>query len=108
MVETQTTDPAAQPNPVVPEYEIFKNNNNAVAFFMNRQPSLDTAAEEGPFWFTIHEDKNIIAGSETGQAFFPDVTADVLEISKQRGVILLVEFENQQPVRCTPCYYTDI
>ena len=108
MADVQPSDTTPQNNPVVPEYEVFQNDNDALAFFMNRQPSLDNAGQDGPFWFTIHENNNIIAGSQHGQAFFPDVEQQVLETARSRGVILLVEFENQKPLRCTPCYYTEI
>jgi hypothetical protein len=95
-------------DPVVPEYEVFQNKNNAVVFFMSRQSSLDEADPDGPFWFTVHEGKNLIAGSEGGQAYFSNVANDVIETAKERGVILLIEFENQEPVRCTPCYFTEL
>lgn len=93
-------------NPVVEEYEIFKNAKNALAIFFYRQPSLDNAPEEGPFWFTI-QDNRIVAGTEESFAVFEDVTQDILDTARQRGVIMLVEFENQQPMRCTPCYLSD-
>lgn len=92
-------------NPVVPEYEVFRNDNNAVAFFMNRQQSVDTAGDDGPYFFNVHEGKNIVAGSENGQVFFADVAEDVIEAAVTRGVLLMVEFEEQKPIRCTPCYY---
>lgn len=92
---------------LVPEYEVFQNDNNAVAFFLNRQASADLAGDNGPYWFMVHEGKNIVAGSESGQAFFADVAEDVIKIARERGVILLIEFENQSPIRCTPCYYMD-
>ncbi len=95
-------------DPVVPEYEVFQNQNNAVVFFLSRQASLDNADPAGPFWFTIHEDNNIIAGSEDGQAFFAQVANDVVATARERGVILLIEFENQEPLRCTPCYFTEM
>ena len=75
---------------------------------MSRQSSLDEADPDGPFWFTVHEGKNLIAGSEGGQAYFSNVANDVIETAKERGVILLIEFENQEPVRCTPCYFTEL
>lgn len=96
----------AAANPVVAEYEVFKNAKNALAFFFYRQPSLDAAAEEGPFWFTI-QDGRIVAGTEDSYAVFEDVNRDILDTARQRGVIMLVEFENQQPMRCTPCYLSD-
>lgn len=93
-------------NPVVQEYEVFKNERDAVAFFFYRHPTLDNNAEEGPFWFSIN-DNNITAGTETGHAIFQGVNPDILDRARQRGVIMLVEFEDQQPVRCTPCYLSD-
>lgn len=92
-------------DPVVPEYEVFKNDNNAVAFFLNRQEAVDTAGDDGPFFFVVHEGKNIVAGGENGQVFFADVADDVIETAVTRGVLLMVEFEDQKPIRCTPCYY---
>jgi hypothetical protein len=93
-------------NAVVSEYEVFKNGRNALAFFFYRHPTLDGNPEEGPFWFTIQENR-IVAGTETNYAIFEDVSQSVLDTARQRGVIMLVEFENQQPVRCTPCYLSD-
>lgn len=96
----------ADTNPVVAEYEVFKNAKNALAFFFYRQTSLDNAPEEGPFWFTI-QDNRIVAGTEDSYAVFEQVNPDILDTARQRGVIMLVEFENQQPMRCTPCYLSD-
>lgn len=93
-------------NPVVAEYEVFKNNKNALAFFFYRHESLDNTAEEGPFWFSV-QDSRIVAGTEEHYAVFEDVSPNILDAAKQRGVIMLVEFENQQPMRCTPCYLSD-
>lgn len=103
--KTQPEDKKINNNPVVPEYEVFRNDNNAVAFFMNRQPSIDTAGDEGPYFFTVHEGKNIVAGSDNGQVYLADVAEDVIEVAVTRGVLLMVEFEDQKPIRCTPCYY---
>ena len=91
---------------VVSEYEVFKNGRNALAFFFYRHPTLDGNPEEGPFWFTIQENR-IVAGTEVHYAIFEDVSQGILDTARQRGVIMLVEFENQQPVRCTPCYLSD-
>lgn len=93
-------------NPVVEEYEVFKNDKNALAFFFFRQNSLDDAPPEGPFWFTIQQDR-IVAGTETNYAVFEHVNTNILDTARQRGVIMLVEFENQEPVRCTPCYLSE-
>jgi hypothetical protein len=95
----------ANPN-VVAEHEIFRNEKNALAFFFYHTPLLDKNAEEGPFWFTIQGNK-IIAGTSKAYAMFEDIKPEVLAMAKQRGVIMLVEFENQQPYRCTPCYLSD-
>ncbi len=87
----------------VAEYEVFKNERNALAFFFYRQPVLDQNPAEGPFWFTL-QDNRILAGTTAHHAVFEDVKQDIIDIARQRGVIMLMEFENQQPVRCTPCY----
>lgn len=93
-------------NPVVSEYEVFKNERDALAFFFYKHPTLDGNPEEGPFWFTIQEG-NITAGTEKHHAVFQEVSPNILDTARQRGVIMLVEFENQQPIRCTPCYLSD-
>lgn len=98
---------AQKNNPVVQEYEVFRNAKDALAFFFYRQSTLDANAEAGPFWFTTQDDKRILAGTAANYAVFEGVDAGVLETAKKRGVIMLVEFENQQPVRCTPCYMSD-
>ncbi len=84
----------------------LKNGRNALAFFFYRQPTLDETPEEGPFWFTI-EGSRITAGAEGAYAVFEEVDPGVLAAARQRGVIMLVEFENAQPYRCTPCYLSD-
>lgn len=89
-----------------PEYEVFCNDKNALAFFMYRQGTLDAMGNDGPFWFQIDGDR-IIAGSEQHQTLFEGMSNDLLAVARERGVIMLVEFENQQPMRCTPCYLTD-
>lgn len=91
---------------VVNEYEVFRNEKNALAFFFYKQPQLDALSNDGPYWFQI-DGNRIVAGSENHQAAFQDMSADLLSVARERGVIMLVEFEDQQPVRCTPCYYTD-
>lgn len=93
----------AQP---VEEYEVFRNERNALAFFMGRQPVLDNNPPEGPFWFTVKGD-SILAGTSAGHAVFERVDTGIIDIARQRGVIMMVEFEDQQPVRCTPCYLSD-
>jgi hypothetical protein len=95
------------PSPVVAEHEIFKNEKNALAFFFYHSPLLDKNAEEGPFWFTIQNNNKIIAGTSKAYAAFEDIKPEIIATAKQRGVIMLVEFENQQPFRCTPCYLSD-
>lgn len=88
------------------EFEIFKNGKNALAFFFYRETALDNSNEEGPFWFTIKGDA-IVAGTEDHNTTFEGVTPALIETARQRGVIMLVEFEDQNPVRCTPCYLSD-
>ncbi|MFH1157826.1 MAG: hypothetical protein V1721_02925 [Pseudomonadota bacterium] len=90
---------------VVQEYEVFKNERNALAFFFFQHPVLDQNPPVGPFWFSLRND-SIVAGTESHSVVFEEVTSDILGIAKQRGVIMLVEFENQNPTRCTPCYLT--
>lgn len=92
---------------IVAEYEVFKNKKDALAFFFYHQPSLDGNPPEGPFWFRIQDEKNIVAGTEDHYAIFQNITNDIIDTARQRGVIMLVEFENQQPFRCTPCYLSD-
>jgi len=94
-------------SPVTSEYEVFSNNQNALAFFMNRHSSLDKNGPEGPFFFSIHEDNNIVAGTEENHAIFPGVSPEIIQTAKERKVIMLMEFENQQAYRCTPCYFID-
>ena len=89
---------------LVPEYEVFKNDNNAIAFFLSRQEAADLAGDAGPFWFSVHEGTNIVAGSENAQIYLSNVSESVIETAQARGVILLIEFEDQKPLRCTPCY----
>lgn len=92
--------------PVVSDYEVFRNERNAVAFFLYRHALLDRNAEEGPFWFTI-QDNRIIAGTGNNHAIFEGLAPNVLDAARQRGVIMLVEFENNLPMRCTPCYLSN-
>jgi hypothetical protein len=89
-----------------PEYEVFRNEKNALGFFMYRQGALDHLSNEGPFWFQIDGDR-IMAGTEHHQTVFENLTPELVDIARRRGVIMLVEFENQEAVRCTPCYLTD-
>jgi hypothetical protein len=91
---------------IVADYEVFKNEKNALALFFYRQPALDQNPAEGPFWFTL-KDNSIFAGTAAHHAVFKDMKQDIIDIARQRGVIMLMEFENQQPVRCTPCYLTE-
>ena len=90
---------------IVQEYEVFKNDRNALAFFFFHHPVLDNNPSVGPFWFSLRSD-GIVAGTENHSVVFEDLKLDILGIAKQRGVIMLVEFENQNPLRCTPCYLT--
>src|SRR4051812_33374089 len=89
--------------PVVTQYEVFRNERDALAFFFYRQPELDRMPEAGPFWFSIR-DSSIHAGSEDHFAIFENLSTDLIETARQRGVIMLVEFEDQAAMRCTPCY----
>lgn len=89
-----------------PEYEVFRNDKNALAFFLYRQGALDGMSNDGPFWFQI-ERNTIVAGDDKHRIVFDDMSDELLGIATERGVILLIEFEEQQAVRCTPCYLTD-
>lgn len=98
---------AAPMDAVIEEYEVFKNKNDALAFFFARQDVLDNNDEEGPFWFVIHDEGKMTAGTESHYAIFENVDADILNTARKRGVITLIEFEDKQPVRCTPCYLAE-
>ena len=87
----------------IKDYEVFKNERNALAFFFYHHAELDQNPAAGPFWFSIHDNK-ILAGTESHHVIFADVKSDIIDIARQRGVIMMMEFEGQQPVRCTPCY----
>jgi hypothetical protein len=90
----------------VKDYEVFKNDHNALAFFFYHNPILDQNAAEGPFAFSIH-DNSILAGTVAHHVVFADVNPDLIDVARQRGVIMMMEFEGQQPVRCTPCYLSE-
>jgi hypothetical protein len=90
-------------NITVKDYEVFRNERNALAFFFHHQPELALDSQTGPFWFTIEGD-SIQAGVEGQQIVFAGVRQDILAIARQRGVLMMMEFEGQAPVRCTPCY----
>jgi len=90
----------------VRDYEVFKNEHNALAFFFYHSPVLDQNAAAGPFWFSVH-DNSILAGTEAHHVVFADVKQDIIEVARQRGVIMMMEFEGQQPTRCTPCYLSE-
>ncbi len=90
-------------SPIVPEYEVFENERNALAFFLGKHPMLDQNDDNGPFWFITHN-SGIIAGSGENQAVFPVVDPKLIATARERGVILLFEFEGQEPSRATPCY----
>lgn len=92
---------------VIQDYEVFRNDKNALAFFFYHHPALDQNAQEGPFWFSIHED-SILAGTEQNYVVFPGVQTDIIDAARQRGVIMMMEFEGQEPVRCTPCYLSAV
>ena len=87
----------------IKDYEVFKNESNALAFFFYHHAVLDQNAVTGPFWFSIR-DNSILAGTEAHHVIFADVKQDIIDIARQRGVIMMMEFEGQQPTRCTPCY----
>lgn len=89
---------------VIAEYEVFKNDAHALAFFFYRQNLLD-GQDQGPFYFNIQGDQ-LVAGAQLARAVFESVDLAVLSTARERGVVMLVEFEGQQPVRCTPCYYS--
>ena len=91
---------------IVRDYEVFKNEKNALAFFFYHHAALDQNTEEGPYWFTIHND-SILAGTEEHHVVFADVKQDIIDVARQRGVIMMMEFEGQQPTRCTPCYLSE-
>lgn len=91
---------------VISEYEVFRNEQGALAFFFARADGLDGNAPEGPFWFTV-DGGRILAGTATYHAVFEDIRPDVLAAARDRGVLVMIEFEDQTPVRCTPCYFAD-
>jgi hypothetical protein len=93
-------------NLIVSEYEVFNNAHNALAFFFYQHAVLDQNTPDGPFAFSIH-DNSIFAGTAAHHVVFPDVTPDIIDIARNRGVIMMMEFEGQQPVRCTPCYLSE-
>jgi hypothetical protein len=90
----------------VKEYEVFNNEYNALAFFLYHHTVLDQNATEGPFAFSIH-DNSIFAGTAAHHVIFESVQQEIIDIARQRGVIMMMEFEGQQPVRCTPCYISE-
>jgi len=88
---------------IINDYEVFTNDQNALAFFMARSPVIDQMDANGPFQFHIDGD-TLMAGNEVFKVAFPEMEPGLIDIAKARGVIMLVEFENQQAARCTPCY----
>jgi len=93
-------------NLIVRDYEVFKNEQNALAFFFYHQVALDQNNAEGPFAFSI-QDNSILAGTAAHHVIFAGVNPDLINIARERGAIVLMEFEGQQPVRCTPCYFSE-
>ncbi len=91
---------------LVKEYEVFNNAKDAIAFFLFHQENLDNNSKTGPFYFTIDGD-SIIAGTKEFYATSGGVNPDVIKIAKERGVIMLMEFEGENPIRCTPCYFNE-
>ncbi|MBU6475790.1 MAG: hypothetical protein KGL10_08645 [Alphaproteobacteria bacterium] len=92
---------------VVQDYEVFKNEKNALAFFFYHNAVLDMNNAVGPFWFSIRGDNAIRAGTQAHHVVFEDVNADIINMARERGVIMMMEFVERDPVRCTPCYITD-
>ncbi len=92
---------------VVQDYEVFKNEKNALAFFLYHSPALDQNDSVGPFWFSVHNDNSIRVGTQAHHVVFEGVNADIVSTARERGVIMVMEFEGQSPVRCMPCYITD-
>ncbi len=92
---------------LVKEYEVFNNAKDAIAFFLFHQESLDKNSKNGPFYFTIEGENSIVAGTKEFYATSTGVKPEVIAKAKARGVIILMEFEGDTPVRCTPCYFTD-
>jgi len=91
---------------VVDEYEIFTNDKGAIAFFFYRDPDLDNNNPEGPFIFTI-SGNNLFAGTKEFYVTFPNVSDEYINKAKERGNLMLMEFEDQTPVRATPCYFVE-
>ena len=91
---------------IIRDYEVFKNEHNALAFFFFHHAALDQNEAEGPFSFSIH-DNSIFAGTAVHHVIFEGVKPDIIDIARQRGVLMMMEFQGQQPVRCTPCYITE-
>lgn len=93
-------------DPTIREYEVFNNEHNALAFFFYHHAILDENEAEGPFAFSI-QDNSILAGTAAHHVIFADVKPELIDIARNRGVIMMMEFEGQQPVRCTPCYFSE-
>lgn len=93
-------------DPLIHDYEVFQNDKNAIAFFFHVNEELDQNDAAGPFWFSIHDDA-ILAGTEDHHVTFAGLKPEIVEAARQRGVIMLMEFEDRAPVRCTPCYFSD-
>ena len=93
-------------DPVIRDYEVFKNAHDALAFFFYQNPVLDHNPAEGPFAFSV-QDNSILAGTSAHHVIFADVTPEIIDLARNRGVLMMMEFEGQQPVRCTPCYFTE-
>jgi len=94
------------PAVVVPEYEIYRNEKNALMFLFYHQKELDANSKDGPFYFTI-EGNSIHAGTKANHVVFNNVNQAVVDIARERGNLVLMEFEDRDPVRATPCYITD-
>ena len=81
-------------NPVVPEYEVFKNERDALAFFFYKHPTLDGNPEEGPFWFAIRDDR-IVASVE-------DILEERVTLRRKVARVPKAQVRDHRPVICRP------
>lgn len=91
---------------IIREYEVFKNEGNALGFFFYHNEALDQNTPEGPFWFTI-EGSSIRAGTAEHHVIFAAVTPEIIDAARQRAALMLMEFDGETPTRCTPCYLAE-
>lgn len=92
-------------NPIITDFEVVMNGDGQLAFMMRKNPSLDAMDYRRKFWFNIHKNK-IIIGACTFRVAFNDVDAALVEIARHNKNVLLVEIENEQVVRTTPCEFS--